>query len=185
MVVRRRFLRPRVQKGKGVSLSPLSFISEGKKARKKETIKNNIETFERRQKNKSHAHDAGISRRRQCQPIHITPTFSLSLSTPTTPQRNIMGCTTSRPRPHNTPPVTHTNNTRESRTFRHAPRYPQVPPGHLPTDCATCTHANRRFEQRCGDACTATRRSKMRCKWNPGAHPRRHSWEVYEEETAW
>lgn len=132
-------------------------------------------------------HDSGQMTSLACH-IHTTLSFPLISffsshrstlppnPTPSHPQNN-MGCTPSRP--HNTPPIPKPN------SFHHAPKYPQVPPSHIPHDCVTCTHVNRKYEQRCGNACTATRRSKMRCKWNPGVHPRRHSWEVYEEETVW
>ena len=119
----------------------------------------------------------------QRQLIQIIPTFLPPH--PQTTYIHTMGCTPSRPRlDKNGPSTPHTNNT-SKKYLHHGPKYPQVPPGHLPHDCATCTHANRKFEQKCGDACTATRRSNMRCKWDPDAHPRRHSWEVYDEETVW
>ena len=84
-----------------------------------------------------------------------------------------MGCMPSRP----------SNNGR--RSFYHAPRYPQVPPGQTPQDCAHCTAANRKVQQKCSNGCTATRRSNLRPKWNPNNYPTRHSWEIYEEEMPW
>lgn len=79
---------------------------------------------------------------------------------PTNSPAKTMGCAPSRPTPT---------------SFHHSPKYPQVPPGQTPQDCTTCTHVNRKFQQRCGAGCTATRRSNLRSKWNPGVHPVRHS----------
>ena len=73
----------------------------------------------------------------------------------------------------------------QKNSFHHGPKYPQVPPGQMPQDCETCTAVNRRFQQRCSDGCTATRRTNLRPKWNPNNYPTRHSWEIYDLETPW
>ena len=97
---------------------------------------------------------------------------------PTAPNDNTskMGCIPSRPRPRRFDD--------DGGSFHHGPKYPHVPPGKIPRDCDNCTPVNWRFQQSCGRDCTATRRSNLRPKWNPENHPRRHSWEMYEE-TPW
>lgn len=99
-----------------------------------------------------------------------------NIHSPATATAN-MGCTPSRP--------SKSRSCNDGRSFHHGPRYPQVPPGQMPRDCETCTAVNRRFQQKCSDGCTATRRSNLRPKWNPNNYPIRHSWEIYDLETPW